>query len=340
MKKLSLILCLLLCLGWLCACAAEKAPEDVPGEPLKERALPVLTREESLRMLCYAGANRALIADGRLYCLDYDADYLPVLAVYDLDGGLRRLRVLAEDCVPEYLAADADRLYYVNSRRGSALESVALDGTERTVLREGPCSWLRVVDGLLYYCGADGCYYSARPDGGGETRLLDEACAWPWLLDGALLYQSLDDERLHLYWPEDGARVTFTERPAAAPVLWGDRLYYSAGEELYSVGVDGLGERRCEVPPLAWPAELLPDGDVLRLRGITDDNGLKQWTALPEDAAGTLRYTADRAYRLCDYVGPDGRVDAVYNLDGRVRCFLYTDAAGHEWVYIAGRASG
>jgi len=343
MKKLLLILGLVFCLAALCACGKAEEESLPPAEnlqALQDRALPSLSREESLRMLRYMSVNRALAAGERLYCLDYDGEYLPVLAEYSLDGGLRRHAVLAENCVPAFLSLYEDKLYYVNQRADNALECFDLKSGERQVLREGPCDWLLIQDGLLYYCGPEGYYYSAEPDGSGETLLLEESCAYPWPMGERILYQSRADERLRLYWPEEGTSVTLTEHAAAAPVIWQDRLYYSAGETPHSTALNGLEAVAYPVPPLVDPAELLPEATGLLLRGVTDDNGLKQWTAYPEDAAGTLRYLDDRSYRLCDYVDEQYRVDAVYNLDGRLRCFLLTDSEGRETVYIAGRVSG
>ena len=344
MKKLLMLLLLLLCLPGLCACGKEEEAPALPNpedlQILKDRALPDLSREESLRMLCYMSANRALLSGERLYTLDYDGDYLPVLAEYSLTDGLRRNAILAEDCVPEYLCLYQEQLYYINARRGDVLERVALDGSERELLREEPCTCLLIEDGRLLYCDEAGALYSAAPDGSGERRLPGPACARPWPLGEAQLQESLEDGRLHLYWPEDGTDVTLTEHAGCCPVIWEGRLYYSSEEHLRSMGLNGLGAVCYEVPALAWPAELLPMDAGLRLRGITDDNGYKQWTAEAEDPAGTLQYLSDHGYRLCDYVGPEGRVDTIYNLDGRVRCFLLTDAAGQEHVYIAGRVSG
>ena len=342
MKKLLLILGLLLCLAGLCACGSgEETRSEIDGtpQPLQDRSLPSLSREESLHMLRCMSANRALVEGDRLYCLDYDGEYLPVLAEYSLDGGLRRRAILEENCVPAFLSAWEEKLYYVNRRENNALTCYDLAAHESRVLREGPCDWLLLREGKLYYCGPDGFYYTAEPDGSAEKRLLAEDCAYPWPMGERILYQSKADGRLRLYWPEEGTSVTLTEQAASAPVIWQDRLYYSSGESLCSVGLDGLDRVTYPVPPLVYPAELLPEEAGLRLRGISDDNGLKQWTVYPEDAAGTLQYLSDRGYRLCDYVSDAYRVDTVYNLDGRLRCFLLTDAAGQETVYIAGRVS-
>ena len=345
MKKLLIVLSLALCLLGLSACGGEESTAaEATGaeelEPLKERALPELSREDSLRMLRYMSGNRALISGERLYSLDYDGDYLPVLAEYSLSDGLRRNAVLAENCVPAFLTELDGRLYYVNQRENNVLESIAIDGSYRKILKEGPCDWLLIEDGALYYCDGEQRWCRSEPDGSGETRLMERPCVSPWSLGDSLLYQSPDDERLHLYWFADGTDVTLTEHGAWAPVIWDGRLYYSSEERLCSVGLNGLGAVQYAVPPLSYPAELIPEENGLKLRGISDDRGLKQWTVWPEDAEGTLQYLTDRGYRLCDYAGGEGRVDTIYNLDGRVRCFLYTDAEGQEYVYIAGRVSG
>ena len=73
MKKLLLILGLVFCLAALCACGKAEEESLPPAEnlqALQDRALPSLSREESLRMLRYMSVNRALAAGERLYCLD------------------------------------------------------------------------------------------------------------------------------------------------------------------------------------------------------------------------------------------------------------------------------
>ena len=341
MKKLIWMLPLLL---MLCACGKADAPENSAQlRPLQDRSLPQLTEAESYQMLRCMTQSRALVHGPRLYCLDYDGDYLPVLAEYSLDGGLRRNAILAENCVPVCLSLGGGRLYYLNERENYALESLALDGSERRTLREGPCGWLTLRGEALYFCDAEGRYCRTDLEGKGEERLLDTPCAYPWLLEEAVIYQSLEDGRLHLRsFSAEGeeADACLTQTQAAAPLLWGDKLYYSAGEELWSMGLDGLGAARYAVPALVYPAELLPEGGALRLRGISREGTLRQWIAWPEDAAGTLQYLSERGYFLCDYADAQHRIDTVYNPDGRVRCFLFIDADGRETVYIGGRVSG
>lgn len=339
MRKLIWVLALLGLL--LCACAGEKPPEETAElHPLQDRSLPALAQEQSYAMLRCMGKNRALMAALRLYCLDYDGDYRPVLAEYSLEGGLRRGAILAEDCLPCWLGLQQGRLYYINEQQGGALECLELDSGERRVLREGPCAWLLAEEDALYFCDAQGRYCRTDLEGEGEELLLDTPCAYPWPLEDAVLYQSLADGRLHLRRLTQEADICLSETEAAAPLLWGDRLFYSAGERLCSVGLDGLGAVSYALPELVYPAELLPEAKGLQLRGISREGSLRQWTAWPEDAAATLRYLPERGYRLCDYAGRNGRIDTVYDPDGRVRCFLMTDGAGRETVYIGGRVAG
>lgn len=341
MKKLLKILALCIAMLCLAGCGRTEPPADegVQPQPLPERSLPALTREESMDMLCYAAANRARVLDGKLYTLDYGADFAPLLAVYSMEDGLKRTGVLAENCVPEYLTECGGRLFYLNAAAGNALESIDPDGGGRKVLREGPCSFLLAVEGSLCYCDAQGRYCRVQPDGGAEETLLDEPCAWPWPLGDALLYQSLRDGRLHLRKLEDGTDVTLTAQNAAAPVLWGDRLFYSADDGLHSMDLNGLDERLYRSPALLAPAELLPTEESVQMRGLTREEGLRQWTAQLADTEGTLRDLTEHGYRLRDYIGPEGQVDAVYNPDGRLRCFVFTDSEGHETVYMAGGVS-
>lgn len=342
MKKAWRTWIICLCLLCLCGCGRGAAEEPRPRELqiLQDRQLPELSREESMAMLRYMNVNRALILDGRLYTLDYDGAYLPVLAVYTLEGGLRRERILAEDCVPEFLCQCEGLLFYRNARHNGALESVDPGSGKQRTVKTGPCDWLHAEGGRLYYCDASGRYCSAAPDGSGETVLLKEPCAFPWPLEDQLLYQRLSDESLRLYRTEDGSDIPLTEQAAQSPVILDGRLYYSSGGTVCSMGLDGLDARRCELPTLARPAELLPAGEGLLLRGVTEDNGPRQFTADPAVLPDSLRYTAERGWQLCDTIGPEGRVDAVYNPDGRLRCFVFTDAEGRETVYIAGRVAG
>lgn len=324
----------------LCACG-KAAPDSAPE---KEYRLVVSWELEALdaagteRMIRVMNGNRALIADGALYSLDFDESLMPVLVRYALRvEGLCEWEVLAEDCVPEWLTELDGRLYYIN---GGNIECVRTDGKGRRTLREGNCSYLQVREGRLYFCDEAGRFCTAGLDGKGEEILINDRCFYPFLLRDAVLYQSHSDgERLHLYRIEDGDNTPITFEPGYAPVIAEGRLYYTGPDGLVSTGLDGFDEESVPVSGLLGAAELLPQEDGYGLRCLTDENGPRQWTASAE-APEERQYVAYSGYRLCDYVGDGYRVDAWYNPDGRIRCFVLSLPDGMETEYIAGRING
>ena len=330
MKKTALLLLLLLCclLGLLW-----------PAEARAQDAFPDLTEAESLEMASFMQKNRALLQGWYLYTLDYDSDARPVLARYRLyNGHAAGYTVLAEACVPQWLCQLDGRLYYINQENGGVLESVAADGSDRQYIRAGPCSWLSTRDGLLYYCREDGRFCSMVPGATVESVLVDDRCFYAYLLDSdTLLYQSdSDGERLHLRSLSSGADRALTEGVAYAPLVWGGRLWYTGADGLHSQLPDGSDRRGYALPPLSGAAELLPWGQSLWVRGLTEDGGLRQWSAsLTGD--GTVLTSAERGYRLCEFQSARYRVDALYQLDGRVRGFVLTDFAGNTLRYYMGQ---
>ena len=46
---------------------------------------------------------------------------------------------------------------------------------------------------------------------------------------------------------------------------------------------------------------------------------------------------ANSGYRLCDFVGEDCRIDAAYDPDGRLRCFVLVDKTGGELRFFGGK---
>lgn len=340
MKRGLFTIVILLCLLALSACAETAeltqptATQPEPSPP-ELRPIPALTPEESRQMATYLGANRALIREGQLFCYDFDGTWAPVLARYTIrDGGLEEFTVLARGCVPEYLCREGETLYYIDRGSGD-IESVPASGGERKCLRAGPCDYLSLREGRLYFCDAEGRFCSLAPDGSGEKIVLDEPCAYPWLLGDAVLYRALNDGgRLHLRWLDDGTDRLLSLVSAYAPLIAEDRLWYSADDGLHNMGLDGLGETVYPLPASGWPAELLPREEGLLVRVLTEENGMGQALGPPEGPFAA----PFRGYRLCDWLGGGWQVDTIYEPDGRIRCFLLTDARGREISFIAGRA--
>ncbi len=321
----------------LSACGTVKSPNgsEAGGRILPDAGgLTAFSGEETESMANFMGANRALILNGALYTLDLDDSFRPVLARYALegDGDLGARTVLAEDCLPEYLTAAEGELYYVN--RGQ-IESLTLSGGERRILRPGSCDFLRLYAGELWFCDEEGRLCRMSPEGGEAQTVLEEACFYPWVRDGALLWQGGEEEDLFLTRLEDGAPAPLAAGPCYAPVGLDGRLYATGREALLSMALDGSDRQEQPLPGLQGPVELIPEGGGFVLRWVVEDNGLRQFTAEPESPEAAQEASRS-GYRRCDLAGESWRVDAWYQEDGRLRCFLLVSPQGTETAYLNG----
>ena len=314
--------------------AETSEPASMPEPTPQPLAIPELSPAESRQMANFMFANRSLVSDQWLYCFSFDEEYRPVLARFHLKGGQPEdFRILAEDCVPEYLCLHDGVLYYINTARGGALERVAVDGGSRETLADGPVDYLQLVDETLRYRRSDGFYCSCELDGSGEETLIFRDCYYPYSCGGLVLYQDdLDDERLHLRRLSDGKELVLTEGAAYAPLFFDGCLYYTGGDGLvYRLDpAEGETPEALELAELTGAAELLPGTHGLQIRGLREvENGLIQWTA---SETRVLR-EEERSYRLCDYLG-DYRVEALYQPDGRILSFLLVTPDGTEHRYL------
>lgn len=345
MRKTVLIILLLLLL--LTGCAAN-VPEEtpVPAETAAVTAAPSVfvpggySDAETAAMSSFMSANRCLIAGDRLYGLDYDENLRPVLASYRLRGGkLSAFRILCEDCVPEYLTLHEGCLYYLN---GSSLERLTLKSGARETLLTGPIRSLQLFDGALCYTDGEGRYFRAALDGKQAELLLDGPCDYAWAMPEGILYQSESEGaclRLRLW---DGADWRLTAAASYAPLRIGNTVWYSQrdseGSVLASVDLTDGTVTRVETPALRGAAELIPVGGEWLLRVCLDTEAWKQQLLRPGEAEGeSCGYSG---YRLCDFVGETARIDAAYDPDGRLRCFVLVDAEGGETRYFGGKVLG
>jgi len=327
--SLLLIMCII-----LCACGNSGVPAYETVLPAMRAVEPFDTdsTEKMANVIC---ENRALIHEGRLYTFDFDNEYRPILAVYRLtETGPEDFSVLTRDCAPKSIGIYDQRLYYINSDRGDAVESINLDGSDRQLIKEGPCAWLQIFDGELYYCDAEWNFCRAGLDGSGETKLIGQ-CFYPYIFDGLIIYQSGGDgEKLHALWLEDGEDYTLTERSAYAPIVIDGKLYYTGQDGFYSFGLNSMEEEQYSLPELYGPVEIYSTSNGYELRGVSNDNGIYQWkTALGEANTENMSYIG---YRICDYLGEGYRVDTHYYTDRRIRNFVLIGPDGTETEYISG----
>ena len=343
-----LLVSMILLLFTLCGCRDSAVPEEeqTPEPTAASGFVSILTNfdtEQSKRMANFMGVNRAHIEDNMLYCFEYDKDYAPVLACYEIaDGGLTHFKVLAEDCVPQYLSFWEGRLYYINGNGSSAVESIGADGSDRRVLLDEPCTCLQLWDGCLYFCDASGNFCRAGLDGGDKTLLIDDICCYAYYMDGAVLYQSgSDGESLHWVELESGTDRKLTGTVSYVPVILENTLYYTQktaeGNRICSLELDTGYTQVYETPLIKGAAEFIYDeARGWCVRAIPADERVEQSIiSVQELGTGAWTQCGYSGYRLCDWAG-DGRIDAAYENGGRLRNFVLVWPQG-ETEYIAGQ---
>lgn len=349
MMKRTLFLPILLLLLLLAGCGAERpaetpVPTEAPAAAEPAAAAPAsepptwdYPAADTAAMSSYMSANRALIAEGRLYGLDYDDELRPVLASWLLRGGRpTSRRILCEDCVPEYLALEGKFLYYLN---GGALQRLPLKGRAPETLLEGPIRSLQIHEGALYYTDAEGRWCRADLDGRNAEVLIEGPCDYAWAMPEGVVYQSEGEGCCLRLRNWDGTDRRLTAAAGYAPLRVGGTLWYSQrdgeGSVLASVDLRDGTVTRYETADLRGAAELVPAGDEWLLRVFLAGDGWKQQLLRPGETEGEP--CAYSGYRLCDFVGEDCRIDAAYDPDGRLRCFVLVDADGGELRYFGGK---
>ena len=339
MKKLiSLILILLSALG-LSGCARDRCaiPNRLDLLLLRKNPLPAYDSQASGRMFSHMGGSRALVQGTFLYTIELDGEHRPVLARYSLENAqLSQPVTLVELCAPQWICADGPFIFYVNALQDRRLERLNTETLETCVLVDEPCSYLQIKDKLLYYRGENNFLYSCDMDGQRRNTVLDKACCYPWFLGDALLYQSESEGdilKLRFFGAEESRELALTDEAAYAPVLIEDRLYYTQGMQVRSMGINGMDPATLDSPPVSGAAEFILENGRWQVRAVSDDYGIHQWS-LPLEGGDAL-YSPHSGYLLCDYMDGNWRVDGDYFADARLRSMLlyWPEGGKSEYLY-------
>lgn len=344
MRQLILIFLILLLLSGCAAPAPETpeasfAPSAAPAAADAGPSVLVLrdfSDDDAAAMARFMGRGRWLRDGDMLYGMDYDASWRPALVCYRYrHGSLSGFQLLAEDCVPEYLCLGDGCLYYLS---GGAIERCELSSRRRERLSEGPCGSLQFFDGQLYYTDGEGRYCRCAADGSGAEVLIEGPCDYAYAMAEGVIYQSEKDGctlRMRLW---DGADRQLTAAASYAPLRLGSTVWYSQKDELgaaiASVDLRDGSVRRYESPAMRGSAELIGDGGGWALRLALSCDGWRQQILHPGESEG--RPCAYSGYRLCDYTEKTLRIDAAYEADGRLRCFVLVDEKGGELRFVGG----
>ena len=169
--------------------------------------------------------------------------------------------------------------------------------------------------------------------------LIEGPCDYAWAMPEGIVYQSENEGaclRLRLW---DGTDRRLTAAASYAPLRIDDTIWYSLydgeGSVLASVDLTEGLVTRYETAELRGAAELFSADGAWTLRVFLAGDGWRQQLLRPGETEGAA--CAYSGYRLCDYVGEDGRIDAAYDPDGRLRCFVLVDESGGELRYFGGK---
>ena len=347
MKKRLLIFTICILLLLLAGCAQDAQPPTATeaasaaktAEPSVLRLQP-FSDADTAAMSRFMCRNRWLIDGKSMYGLDYDEGHRPVLASYTLKNGRpSKFQILSDNCVPEYLAIEGERLYFLHEGQPQVYD---LKSRARQALAEGPWYSLQIYEGALYYTDAEHRYCRAALDGSGEELLIDAPCDYAWSMPEGIVYQS-EGEAFCLCWQLwDGAQRQLTAAASYAPLRLGATLWYSQhdreGQVLATVDLTDGTVRRQAAPAISGEAELIVQGGAWLLRYFPAERSWAQRLLVPGESEGVdCGYSG---YRLCDYLDEARRIDAAYEADGRLRCFVLVNAAGEELRFIGGQILG
>ncbi|MBP3633309.1 MAG: DUF5050 domain-containing protein [Oscillospiraceae bacterium] len=239
----------------------DEMPDSLAGNPWVTYA-PDFDAAQTAAMSNFMLFGNYLIEDDVLYGLTHSQS---------LDGSLGATPFHMKGDFPEfeettildgngratYLCKDGDTLYYIlNYEKVCRINT---DGSDAKVLYEGPCDYLQIHEGRLYFADEDYCFVSTDLDGGDLRTVVDKEIYYPYFIcsDWMVFQDDADDESLHLYNTTHGTELNITYVPSYNPILDGHYLYYTdMADGAYFL---------CRVD-MSDPATFLFDGSELPLR--------------------------------------------------------------------------
>ena len=341
-KSLINILSLVLAALLLCACGktGELKSEKLHIRKILNLELEPLCRDESREMMNFMAGGRARVINDTLYTMEFDGELRPCLGAYDIaEGGLENFRILAENCVPEFLNEYKGKLYYINRENNSAIETVAADGSGAKVLKAGPADFLNVRAGELYYTDSKLRLCKSDLEGKREQIILAEGCYYPYYVGEKLLYQKSRNEHLYIYNFKDGSDMEITDIPSYGPVIIDDRFYCTVEDGIYSTNLQGTEAVKYEIKDIQGIADYEAQDSGVKISGVCGNDGVYSWSFSPENPGDSFSKIPGGGYRLCEFRDESYSVYSFLEPAGRIKSFALFCPDGREIRYIKGESS-
>ena len=358
-KKLAFLPFVLLLTLIMTACGVKKVPVSsiISGEIRNQagRSFEVSYSDEETRAMSnYMMEGRFLHNGKTLYGSRHDESGTPYLCRMKFTAGekgmyVRETEPLKSHTDTKYLNLIGDYLYYLQTDCLTGETAIARvvaaegSGAEPEILYTGPCDFLNVRGGRLYFTDASNHLLSMASDGSDlQTVLSDKEIYYPWFLsDDLLLFQDdADGESLHMRYFPTGFELRVASGRVCCFVVRNSELWIARAEE--------AGSERCKLcrldlntflsgfDPTARPdasfrfrteesAEAI--GPLFSINGshINASNyrmaELEDWRALSDDAWQNGFKAA------CQYVSKDFEIFYDYNDEGLITDMLFYEPA-------------
>lgn len=285
--------------------------------------MPEFNAEQTAAMSNFMSYGYYLIEDGVLYGLTHiqSADGNLGATPFHMKGDFPEFEetvILDENGSANYLCKDGDTLYYI--RNFEEICRIKTDGSGAEVLYEGPCDYLQIHEGRLYFTDENYSFVSTDMNGGDLQTVVNKEIYYPYFIcsDWMIFQDDADDESLHLYNTTHGTELNITYVPAHNPILDGHYLYYVDPTE------DGYFLCRID---MSDPDTFLFDGSELPLREsafMIDDKffytannnsvAKEDWKTLTDDGGITeeIEMYVSKDYKVYHYFDSEGIITGKY----------------------------
>lgn len=300
----------------------DKMPEMLANNPWVSY-MPEFDAQQTAAMSNFMSYGYYLIEDEVIYGLTHSQSTNGSLGAtpFHMKGDFPEVEetvILDEGGAATHLCKENDTLYYIlNFEKVCRIKT---DGTGAEVLYEGPCDYLQIHEGRLYFTDKDYHFVSTDMNGGDLQNVVNKEIYYPYFIcsDWMVFQDDADNESLHLYNTTHGTELNITHVPSHNPILDGHYLYYTdMAEERYFL---------CQVD-MSNPDKFLFDASELSLREssfMIDDQSFyttnsisvakEDWKKLTDekDATEEIEMYVSKDYKIYHYFDSNGIITGKY----------------------------